>query len=160
MTQENQVRWGSNYVASETYSDRQNKLKVSFTQNNVISDTKIVIGGVPLSLVDLGSRYALAVIRNTDFIDSGRELNYDGYFYKVLEKNGQYALGIEEVVGGSIGPVSETILGGVSLALNNNNEIICADMLISDVDGYCEVNMGGSPITAVQKNGNWYLLVA
>lgn len=134
--------------------------QVVFTEEYEETNKKMIWNGMPISLVKLGSLYAPVVTRDGGgFVNTGKELNYQGTWIQIGQKDELHALGVIENTTASTTPMYYTYIGGIPLAVNENKELILAEKEHVIVEDYPEVDLGGMPINISRLDDEWYLII-
>ena len=159
-TGNNSIFLGTNLINATSDRAGRQKLRVTFTDSAIESGSKIVLGGLPLSLAVINQSFVLSVIRDTsgNFQDLGISSTYQGEQYAIKENNrSQYVLPITEGTGETT-PASITTWQGIPLSLNMYNELILNE-ITDEPEEYETFFFGTLPLRTARIGSNRYLVV-
>jgi len=123
-----------------------------------VSTTRLMLSGMPLSVYfseSLGM-YSLAVVLVTAVEDNNEFFMQGTPFQTRITTDSQHVLEIDEAVDSL--PAKETIVAGLPMAVNTNDDLIFIDHLISgDPDEEADVFIGGMPLLCRRFGDDWFL---
>jgi len=149
-----------------------NKISVSqvaygyqFTPNVIInnsytlSSTKIVMGGIPLSLYESGNgKYFLGMILESGATVTNGYFIFGEAFYNVGIRNNKNIM-LVTVKNGSNSHYDTLFCDGIPLSINENNYLIVSEYTPTRaVDEEGHVFIGGMPLLIKRYGNNWFLV--
>jgi len=155
---ENKI-FGSNNVSFYIDSNNYSYLSVVFTSTYETTDSKLILGGFPLSLGYKDGYYIPLVIEEIS-VTPDSESPYFWFSNKMSRQydssTGYSFLTINESSSADELSYDYTIISGMPLAINMENELIFAEMT-GTIEEEMDIILNGQPFRIANINNEWYL---
>lgn len=151
------VPLGTLNMAVSTASNGSLIFNFANTTSGVETSVKLLIGGMPLSLVRIGGKYAIQYITAPSTSLRTQQLIISGNPF-LVNQDSNYNYYLTGQINTDSGDYDETVLMGIPLAINSDLNLIIQEKT-GTITAYGQCMWNGTPLRIGLIGNNWYFVL-
>jgi hypothetical protein len=150
--------FGTLLLKSSVYTNGSYIFNFGTTTSGIETTTKLLLGGIPLTLARIGGKYAIQYITTSASTKANIQLTVNGnHFY--VNQDSSYNYYLTGIFNEDTENYQETIFYGTPLAVNSNKNLIVKEKIGTPIE-YTQVVWNGTPLKRGRIGSNWYLMIS